>query len=165
MSLQRLLMASTIALLCIAGSAVAQQYPKMTLRFAHFVPATLPGATVDQWFADELAKRTGGQITMQIFWAESMGKSMELLKMASQGGVDIAATAAGYFPSQIPMLADPFRQVGEAGENGVDQAVRRDPSASGGGAQGRRCALVVASNPDVSPHRSRACPDAGQFEG
>jgi TRAP-type C4-dicarboxylate transport system substrate-binding protein len=105
MSLQRLLMASTIALLCIAGSAVAQQYPKMTLRFAHFVPATLPGATVDQWFADELAKRTGGQITMQIFWAESMGKSMELLKMASQGGVDIAATAAGYFPSQIPMLA------------------------------------------------------------
>jgi TRAP-type C4-dicarboxylate transport system substrate-binding protein len=42
---------------------------------------------------------------MQIFWAESMGKSMELLKMAGQGGVDISATAAGYFPSQIPMLA------------------------------------------------------------
>jgi TRAP-type C4-dicarboxylate transport system substrate-binding protein len=105
MSLKRLLMASTIALLWIAGSADAQQYPKTVLRFAHFVPATLPGATVDQWFADELAKRTSGQITMQIFWAESMGKSMELLKMASQGGVDIAATAAGYFPSQIPMLA------------------------------------------------------------
>jgi hypothetical protein len=38
MSLKRLLIASTIALLWIAGSADAQQYPKMTLRFAHFVP-------------------------------------------------------------------------------------------------------------------------------
>jgi len=93
------------ALLCSAAPALAQQYPKMNLRFAHFVPATLPGATVDQWFADELSKRTGGQITMQIYWAESMGKSMELLKMAGQGGVDVSATAAGYFPSQIPMLA------------------------------------------------------------
>lgn len=83
----------------------AQEYPKMTLRFAHFLPATMPGSTADQWFADQLAKRTGGQITIQIYWAESMGKSMELLKMAGQGGIDISATAAGYFPSQIPMLA------------------------------------------------------------
>jgi TRAP-type C4-dicarboxylate transport system substrate-binding protein len=77
----------------------------MTLRFAHFLPATMPGSTADQWFADQLAKRTNGNITMQIYWAESMGKSMELLKLAGQGGVDVSATAAGYFPSQIPMLA------------------------------------------------------------
>src|SRR5688572_23409226 len=103
MKIRRFATAFAAALAC-AAPANAQQYPKMNLRFAHFVPATLPGATVDQWFADELAKRTGGQITMQIYWAESMGKSMELLKMASQGGVDVSATAAGYFPSQIPML-------------------------------------------------------------
>lgn len=104
MNLRRFAIPLAAALAC-AAPAQAQQYPKMNLRFAHFVPATLPGATVDQWFADELAKRTSGQITMQIYWAESMGKSMELLKMASQGGVDVSATAAGYFPSQIPMLA------------------------------------------------------------
>jgi len=104
MSFRRLAMVSAMTLLA-AGGASAQEYPKMNLRFAHFLPATMPGSTVDQWFADQLAKRTNGQITMQIFWAESMGKSMELLKMAGQGGVDVSATAAGYFPSQIPMLA------------------------------------------------------------
>lgn len=83
----------------------AQAFPKTNLRFAHFLPATMVGSTTDQWFADQLAKRTNGQMTIQIFWAESMGKSMELLKMVGQGGIDIAATAAGYFPSQIPMLA------------------------------------------------------------
>jgi TRAP-type C4-dicarboxylate transport system substrate-binding protein len=87
------------------ASPNAQEYPKLTLRFAHFVPATLPGATVDQWFAEELSKRTKGQVTMQFFWAESGGKSMELLKLSAQGGVDVSATAAGYFPSQIPFLA------------------------------------------------------------
>ena len=104
MNLRRFAIPLAAALAC-GAPAHAQQYPKMNLRFAHFVPATLPGATIDQWFADELSKRTSGQITMQIYWAESMGKSMELLKMASQGGVDVSATAAGYFPSQIPMLA------------------------------------------------------------
>lgn len=99
------LAAASAALAAAAGGAIAQEYPKMTLRFGHFLPATMPGSTADQWFADQLAKRTNGNITMQIFWAESMGKSMELLKMAGQGGVDVGATAAGYFPSQIPMLA------------------------------------------------------------
>lgn len=105
MALKRFMQAGLFLLAAAAGVSEAQQYPKVVLRFAHFVPATLPGATVDQWFADELAKRTGGQMTMQIYWAESFGKSMELLKMAGQGGVDVSATAAGYFPSQIPMLA------------------------------------------------------------
>jgi TRAP-type transport system periplasmic protein len=105
MLIKNLLITGLTAAAMLPGHAQAQPYPKMVLRFAHFVPATLPGATVDQWFADELAKRTGGQMTMQIYWAESFGKSMELLKMAGQGGVDVSATAAGYFPSQIPMLA------------------------------------------------------------
>ncbi len=95
--------ALAFALLPIASNA--QEYPKLALRFAHFVPATLPGATVDQWFSEQLSKRTDGQVTMKIFWAGSGGAAMELLKMASQGAVDVSATAAGYFPSQIPLLA------------------------------------------------------------
>lgn len=88
-----------------SGLAHAQEYPTLKLRFAHFVTAALPGATVDQWYADELDKRTGGKMKMQIFWAESMGKSMELLKMSAQGAADVTATAAGYFPSHIPGMA------------------------------------------------------------
>lgn len=90
---------------CSPNFAGAQEYPKLALRFPHFVTQALPGATVDQWFSDELAKRTGGNIKMQIYWSESMGKATELLRMAAQGGADLTATAAGYFPSQIPALA------------------------------------------------------------
>lgn len=85
--------------------AVAQDYPRLRLRFAHFVPATLPGATVDQWFSEELSKRTGGQVTMQIYWAGSGGGAMELLKLASQGAVDVSATSGGYFSSQLPLIS------------------------------------------------------------
>lgn len=83
----------------------ASEFPKLHLNYGHFLVANMPGSTVDQWFADELSKRTNGRITMKIFWAESMGKSMELLDMAGKRGVDISSTAAVYFPSQIPFMA------------------------------------------------------------
>lgn len=82
----------------------AEEYPSMTLKFAHFVPANFPGSQVDQWFADELTKRSGGKIKVQIFWAESMGKATELIDLVKTGAVDMSATAQGYFPSQLPLV-------------------------------------------------------------
>jgi len=87
----------------LAGTAAAQDYPEMNLKLAHFVPTSFPGAGIDQWYADEIAKRSGGKIKIQIYWAESMGKAMELLDLVGSGAVDMAATAQGYFPSQLPL--------------------------------------------------------------
>lgn len=101
----RVIIATVLSVLLSVASSTAQDYPKLTLRFAHFVPATLPGATVDQWFGDQLSERTGERVRMSIFWAGAGGSSMELLKMAAQGAVDVSATAAGYFPSEIPLVA------------------------------------------------------------
>jgi TRAP-type C4-dicarboxylate transport system substrate-binding protein len=75
------------------------------IRFANFLPASLPQIQMDQWFADELAKRSGGNVKMRIFAAGSLGKPTELLKLVAEGGVDAAATAPGYFPAQMPFLA------------------------------------------------------------
>lgn len=75
------------------------------IRFANFLPATLPQIQMDQWFADELAKRSGGSVKMRIFAAGALGKPTELLKLVAEGGVDAAATAPGYFPAQMPFLA------------------------------------------------------------
>lgn len=87
------------ATVCAAASASAQE-----VRFANFLPASLTQVQVDQWFADELDRRSGGRIKMKIFPAGSMGKPTELLKLVSDGGVHGAATSPGYFPSQMPFL-------------------------------------------------------------
>jgi TRAP-type transport system periplasmic protein len=95
------------ALFLAAGLASAQEYPKLHLRFGHFTPATPPHAQVDQWFAGELAKRSGGRVTMEIFWAEAVGKARELINLTAQGAVDVSAVPASYFPAQFPFLAAP----------------------------------------------------------
>lgn len=74
------------------------------LRFASFLPATLPHTEVDQWFADEVTKRSGGKLKIQVFAGGALGKPTELLKLVSEGGVQMATTAPAYFPSQLPLL-------------------------------------------------------------
>ena len=86
-----------------SGSANAQQ--ELNLRFADFLPATLPQMQVDQWFADELDRRSSGKIKIKIFFGSALGKPTELLKLVSEGGVQIAATSPSYFPAQLPFLA------------------------------------------------------------
>src|SRR4030095_1137352 len=86
-----------------SGSANAQQ--ELDLRFADFLPATLPQMQVDQWFADELARRSNGKIKIKIFFGSALGKPTELLKLVSEGGVQIAATSPSYFPAQLPLPA------------------------------------------------------------
>lgn len=97
----------TPLLLLGAGLAWAQEYPKLHLRFGHFTPATPPHAQVDQWFAGELSKRTGGRVTMEIFWAEAVGKARELINLTAQGAVDVSAVPASYFPAQFPFMSAP----------------------------------------------------------
>lgn len=106
---RRLILAASasIALAASWSSASAQQYPKTELTFGHFTPATTGHAQVDQWFADEVAKRSNNQVTIKFFWAGAIGKPTELLGLVGKGAVDIAAVPASYFPAQLPLLAAP----------------------------------------------------------
>ena len=101
MSKHRLAIAAA-AMLAIFDAAPSKA---QEVRFANFLPATLPQIQVDQWFADEVARRSNGKLKIRIFAAGSLGKPTELLKLVSEGGVDVAATAPAYFPAQIPFLA------------------------------------------------------------
>jgi TRAP-type C4-dicarboxylate transport system substrate-binding protein len=86
-------------------SVPAKAQQELNLRFADFLPATLPQMQVDQWFADELERRSNGKIKIRIFFGSALGKPTELLKLVSEGGVQIAATSPSYFPAQLPFLA------------------------------------------------------------
>ncbi len=91
---------STAALLATAPLSAQE-----TLRFASFLPATLPQTQTDQWFADEVTKRSGGKLKIQVFAGGALGKPTELLKLVSEGGVQMATTSPAYFTSQFPMLS------------------------------------------------------------
>ena len=94
-----------LALLGFTPAGSAQEYPRLELRFGHFTPPRPTHAQVDQWFAEELEKRSGGRITMKIYWGEAVGKAQELIKLTAQGAIDVSAVPPAYFPAQLPLLA------------------------------------------------------------
>jgi len=75
----------------------------MKMRMGHFLPATFAEADQDQWFADEIKKRSGGSIEIEIFWAGSLGAPRELLSLVSSGAVQMAGLPVSYFPNELPL--------------------------------------------------------------
>lgn len=92
--------------LCLASmtiGAVAQDYPTMNLRMAHGFPPTTAQSKIEQWWADEIEKRSGGKIKIRILWAESGGKSTEIIDLVGSGAVELGATPASYYPTKLPL--------------------------------------------------------------
>lgn len=85
------------------GLASAADYPKMNLRMGHFLPATFAEADQDQWFAEEISRRSGGNINIEIFWAGSLGGPTELLSLVSAGAVEVVAFPVSYYPNELPL--------------------------------------------------------------
>lgn len=106
-TLKKIICTGLLSLALGVASAAAQDYPKLNLRFGHYAPPTAGHSKVDTWFAEELAKRSGGKITQDIIWSGAVGQASELLDLVGQGAVDISAVPASYFPAQLPLLAAP----------------------------------------------------------
>lgn len=85
------------------GAAHAQEIKPIKMKMAHFLPATFSGASIDQWFADEVRRRTNGAVDIEIFWAGSMGSAAELASLVGAGAMDLAAFPLGYYPQQFPL--------------------------------------------------------------
>jgi TRAP-type transport system periplasmic protein len=93
-------------LVCLAASpALAQS--KTLLRMNHQMAANTAGSIVDQWFADEVKKRTNGAVEMKIFFSNGLGEVKETLSLLESGSIDMAALSPGYFPDQLPFFTAP----------------------------------------------------------
>jgi len=102
--LRRTLLAALMAGLAV-GASVASA--KTTLKLNSQWPATAPGSKVDQWFADEVKRRTEGEVEIRIFWSEALGKASENLSLIQKGAVEMVAMSPGFFPTQLPFHAAP----------------------------------------------------------
>jgi TRAP-type C4-dicarboxylate transport system substrate-binding protein len=56
-----------------------------------------------QWWADEVEKRTNGEVKITLYWGETLVKLMELLDATRIGTVDMSWMITGYFPAQLPL--------------------------------------------------------------
>jgi len=106
MTLRKTLLAAALPIaMLLAGTSSAMA--EMTLRMSHQWTENNAGSKVDKWFAEEIEKRTNGEVKIKIFWAEALGKAKENLTLLQQGAVDMAAMSPGYFPAQMPFYAAP----------------------------------------------------------
>lgn len=105
--MKKLLLALAAMLMCATTTARAEDYPEMNMKLAHFGPKVFVQSGIDQWWAEEIGRRSGGKIKIRVFWAGSAGKSSEILKLVGSGVIDFGATPQAYFPNELPLIGAP----------------------------------------------------------
>lgn len=95
-----------IALLLITSWSAASgaDYPDLNLRLAHTYHATTAQSQIDQWWADEIRKRSGGKIKVQIFWSEALGKQNEMIDIVGKGAAHFGVIITSFFPDRLPLV-------------------------------------------------------------
>ena len=102
----RLLMVAVAAVFGLIGLADGAD-AKTKLRMNHQMTANTVGGIVDQWFADEVKKRTNGEVEIKIFFSDGLGSAKETLGLLESGAIDMAGLSPGYFPDQLPFFTAP----------------------------------------------------------
>lgn len=88
-----------------AGTAFAQDYPKMTLRYSSNIPEVVNTSKIDTYFSAEIEKRSGGAIKIQHFWANTLGGEAEIVDLVGSGAVDLGLIVTGNQASRMPFAA------------------------------------------------------------
>lgn len=99
--------ASAVALALSSVAALATDYPQMNLRMAHFGPKVFVQSGIDQWFADEIERRSAGRIKVRIFWGGSAGQPLEILGLVGSGAVDLGAVPQAFYANELPLIGAP----------------------------------------------------------
>ncbi len=91
--------------LALAVTVAQADYPRMSLQMAHPLPETWPAAEWDKWWAEEIERRSGGNIQIQIFWAGQIAGLTEVISLVSSGGVDLGVFAQAVHASDMPLTS------------------------------------------------------------
>lgn len=82
----------------------AQTFKPITLKFADAVTQGSWYGQQHQWWANEVEKRTGGRVKVQIFWMESLVKWKDMLQGIQSGIADLGWFSSTYNPSNVPLF-------------------------------------------------------------
>jgi tripartite ATP-independent transporter DctP family solute receptor len=93
-----------IAALAILAASVSAAVAGVELKFAHAAPDTDLQQNLATFFADEVAKRTGGEITVKIFAQGQLGNDQQMITGARSGVIDIVMSGLNNFTGMMPRL-------------------------------------------------------------
>ena len=93
-------LAAGMAALLAATAAEAKDY---VLRYSDIGPPRGPRAEALMWWADELDKRTNGQVKINFFWSQSLVKGKETLKAVGSGLAETGTILGGYTTAGLPI--------------------------------------------------------------
>ena len=96
--MRRLMIAAALS----AALVSAQAYAATTLRFGHANNAGEIATDLFQEFADNVTKRTKGEVTVKVFPAEQLGKEADLLQQVKSGALDVSAPSMPVLSSLVP---------------------------------------------------------------
>ncbi len=107
--LRSLLLAVIMVATMIAdGPAVAQQPIKLT--YATYLPKTFTWVQVDDWFMDEVTRRSNGQVKFERYYGGTLLAAKDVFPGLSKGVADLGTGAPGYNPELLPLsgVLQPF---------------------------------------------------------
>lgn len=97
--------AGAAAIAAFAQQAAAEEYPDVTLRLAHPLPESWPAVQWDKWWAEEVERRSGGAVKIEMFWSGQLGGLLEIKNLVSSGAVDLGVFAQAVHASEMPMTS------------------------------------------------------------
>lgn len=106
--LKRVKLASVLAVGLGAFSLALPSYAEMKLNYSDNGPNRGARAEATNWFAEELAKRTGGEVSMELHWGGALLKAKAVAKGVGDGAADMGMVIGVYNPGLHPafLLAD-----------------------------------------------------------
>ncbi|MCK5162131.1 MAG: TRAP transporter substrate-binding protein DctP [Desulfobacula sp.] len=93
------------SLMLMPGLQPAQAAKKgvWTLKYDCYIGPTAETAQLDNWFLDELEKRSNGKIKIKKFWSGSLHKVGQHLPAIRDGLSEISMISFGYYPADVPL--------------------------------------------------------------
>lgn len=87
------------------GVSLAQSRKKgvYTMKYDCYIGETAEPAVLDNWYLDEIAKRSDGRIVIQKFWSSSLRRVGQHLPAIKDGLSEISLISYGYYPSDVPI--------------------------------------------------------------
>lgn len=92
-----------IAVLLAVAMPMAADAKNITLKFSSPVPPKSWLGQQQKWWADQLEKRTNGEVKVQFFWMGSLVKWKDGLHGVASGICDITNPCSTYHPSEFPL--------------------------------------------------------------
>ena len=163
--MMRFIAALLVGIAAAAGTASAADY---SIKLAHSLSSTEPAHLAAEFFAKNVAERSGGRIDVQVFPGEQLGSGKDVNAMIRGGANVMNITDPGYLSDFVPDIgvlngpyllrnADEFRKILAS-----DWLKEIDAQAAEGGLPGR---LLQQPVRPPAHDRRQADPHAGRHPG